>query len=370
MESAQVFVVSGGGTGGHIFPALAVANELRQQAPGARVFYLGKSDGMEKELAERAGLPFFGIPASGFERRLSFKNAAAIWQALCGLGRARRWLKQNHACAVLGTGGFICGPIILAARTLGIPTIIHESNVVPGLTNRWLGRIATRVAVGQRESLTQFPANKTVVTGFPLRPGLNGPARAAACAVFGLDPARRVLFIFPGSLAARSINRAVAEMLPHWARRLPEWQVLWMTGKADFEFAQRVQKQLGLPVVIREFVYEVPEAYAAADIVLARAGAGTLAELSAVGKPSLLVPYPYATGNHQMFNAQLLARAGAAEIITDDRINGDVLLETLKNMIARYDAMRQAAEVVQSAYPKQAAKEITRMLLDMAQKNG
>jgi UDP-N-acetylglucosamine--N-acetylmuramyl-(pentapeptide) pyrophosphoryl-undecaprenol N-acetylglucosamine transferase len=256
--------------------------------------------------------------------------------------------------------------VVLAARSLGIPAVIHESNVVPGLTNRWLARVATRVAVGQRASLEQFPEGKTVLTGFPLRPGLNDPDRAAACAVFGLDPGRRVLFVFPGSLAARSINRAVAEMLPHWSRRLPDWQVLWMTGKADFEWARRMLQPLNLPVVVKEFVFEVPEAYAAADIVLARAGAGTLAELSAVGKPSLLVPYPYATGNHQMYNAQLLAKAGAAEIITDARLNGDVLLETFLKMTGNLEAMGRAAAAVREAYPKQAARDLSRMLLELA----
>jgi UDP-N-acetylglucosamine--N-acetylmuramyl-(pentapeptide) pyrophosphoryl-undecaprenol N-acetylglucosamine transferase len=174
-----------------------------------------------------------------------------------------------------------------------------------------------------------------------------------------------VLFVFPGSLAARSINRAVAEMLPHLAKRLPVWQVLWMTGKEDFEFAQRVQKQLNLPVVVREFIYEVPEAYTAADIVLSRAGAGTLAELSAVGKPALLVPYPYATGNHQMYNAQLLERAGAARVVPDFGVNGEGLLAVLADMIKNLETLRQGAAAVQAAYPKQAARDLAEMLFEL-----
>jgi UDP-N-acetylglucosamine--N-acetylmuramyl-(pentapeptide) pyrophosphoryl-undecaprenol N-acetylglucosamine transferase len=359
------FVVVGGGTGGHIFPALAVAAEIRRRQPETAVYFLGKAGGMEEELALRAGLPFFGLPAAGLQRRLSAGNLATAWKALRGFFRARRWLQAHRPQGVLGTGGFVCGPVILAARTLGIPTVIHESNVVPGLTNRWLGRVATRVALGQKESAAQFPAGKTVVTGFPLRPGLNEPARAQACSVFNLNPERPVLFVFPGSLAARSINRAVAEMLPHLAKRLPVWQVLWMTGKEDFEFAQRVQKQLNLPVVVREFIYEVPEAYTAADIVLSRAGAGTLAELSAVGKPALLVPYPYATGNHQMYNAQLLERAGAARVVPDFGVNGEGLLAVLADMIKNLETLRQGAAAVQAAYPKQAARDLAEMLFEL-----
>ncbi len=364
--AAEVFAVTGGGTGGHIFPALAVAEELHAQCPEARICYVGKEGGMEQDLATRAGLPFYGIPASGLARRLTLNNLAAVGKAVVGFFRARGILKKNRVRAVLGTGGFVCGPVILAARTLGIPTVIHESNVVPGLTNRWLARVADRVAVGQSESLAEFPAGKAVVTGFPLRPGLNEPTRAQACAAFGLNPEQKVLFVFPGSLAARTINRAVTEMLPHWAKQMPGWQVLWMTGKADFELAQKVQKQLNLPVVVKEFVYEVPEAYVAADVIVARAGAGTLAELSVSGKPALLVPYPYATGNHQMFNARLLAKAGSAEIVTDDRLNGAVLQETLMAMIGRYADMQQAAQAVQAAYPKRAAEDLSRMLQELA----
>jgi UDP-N-acetylglucosamine--N-acetylmuramyl-(pentapeptide) pyrophosphoryl-undecaprenol N-acetylglucosamine transferase len=368
MEARGGFAVAGGGTGGHIFPALAVAVEIRRQAPEAPVYYLGKTGGMEEELARRGGVPFFGLPAAGLARRLSARNLDAVWKAGRGFFRARQWLREHGIRAVLGTGGFVCGPVILAARTLGIPTVIHESNVVPGLTNRWLGRVATRVALGQKESAQCFPERKTVVTGFPLRPGLNEPTRERACQAFGLDASRPVLFIFPGSLAARSINRAVAEMLPHLARRLPAWQVLWMTGKDDFEFAQRVQKQLNLPVVVREFVYEVPEAYAAADIVLSRAGAGTLAELSAVGKPALLVPYPHATGNHQMYNAQLLERAGAAVMVADQGLNGEMLLATLGKMISHLEALRGGAASMQAAYPRQAAHDLAQMLLELGKR--
>ena len=365
MPTRGGFAVAGGGTGGHIFPALAVAAEIRRRAPEAPVHFLGKAGGMEEELAKRAGVPFFGLPAAGIERSFSLRNLSAVGKALRGFFRVRRWLQTQGVRAVLGTGGFVCGPVILAARTLGIPTVIHESNVVPGLTNRWLGRVATRVALGQKESALRFPAGKTVVTGFPLRPGLNDPPRDFACGIFGLEAERPVLFIFPGSLAARSINRAVAEMLPHLLQRLPAWQVLWMTGKDDFSFAQRLQKQLSLPVVVREFIYEVPEAYAAADIVLARAGAGTLAELSAVGKPALLVPYPYATGNHQQHNAEVLARAGAAVVVNDGSLNGEVLLTALEKMVRDLPVLRQGAAAVQAAYPKQAAQDLAQMLIDL-----
>jgi UDP-N-acetylglucosamine--N-acetylmuramyl-(pentapeptide) pyrophosphoryl-undecaprenol N-acetylglucosamine transferase len=359
------FAVCGGGTGGHIFPALAVAAELQRQLPDEPVVFLGKHASMEQELARRAGLSFEGLPAAGFARRWSLRNLVAVWKALRGFVRARRLLKKLGVRAVLGTGGFVCGPIVLAAATLKIPSVIHESNIVPGLTNKLLSRVATVVAVGQPRSLAHFPPGKTVVTGFPLRPGLNEPDKTQGCAPFGLDPARLVLFIFPGSLAARQINRAVAEALPQLCRRRPDLQVLWMTGKADFEFARRVVDQFKLPVVTREFIYEVPEAYAAADLVLARAGAGTLAELSATGKPSLLVPYPYATDNHQAYNAAVLADAGAAVIVPDKELGGDRLLAVLMDMFARLESLTRGAAAVRGAYPGHAAEELARILIEL-----
>jgi len=361
-------VVCGGGTGGHIFPALAVAAELQRQAPGERVLFFGKAHSMEEELAERAGLPFYGIPAAGLSRSLSLKNLAVIWKAMHGFQRAFSLLNKLRVQAVLGTGGFVCGPVVLAAAVQKIPTVIHESNIVPGLTNRLLSGPATRVAVGQAQSLAHFPAGKTLVTGFPLRLGLGRPMHAEGCAKFGLDPKRPVLFVFPGSLAARRINRAVAEALPQLSHQMPALQVLWMTGKTDFDFARRVVEKLGLPVETREFIYDVPEAYAAADLVLARAGAGTLAEWSALGKPSLLVPYPYATDDHQTYNAAALQRAGAAETIKDAELDGDKLLRVLRRMFANLERFAKKAAAIRDAYPRHAAEDLARLLIELKSK--
>ncbi len=364
------FAVCGGGTGGHIFPALAVAAELRRLEPAARVAFLGKADGMEQDLARRAGLPFYGLPVTGLSRSLSPRNLASLWRAARGFGQARGWLKTLQVRAVLGTGGFVCGPVILAAASLKIPSILHESNLVPGLTNRLLAGLAACVALGHEEARSHFPEAKTVVTGFPLRPDLDRPSRGQGCAVFGLDPARRVLFVFPGSLAARRINRAVAEVLPQLIHRLPDLQVLWMTGAADLGLARNLAEKLSLPVVIREFIHEVPEAYAAADLVLARAGAGTLAELSALGKPALLVPYPFATGNHQTYNANILVRAGAAEAVSDTELNGTLLLARLLEIFSRLESLALAAAAVRAVYPRHAAEQLAQKLLALAGPGG
>lgn len=363
----QGFAVCGGGTGGHIFPALAVAAELQRLAPGRPVIYMGKARGMEEKLVQRAGLRFFGLAAAGLDRRAVWKNAGVLGKAAWSCWQAARILKSAGVGAVLGTGGFVCGPVILAAALRRIPAVIHESNRIPGLTNKLLAKVAGRVAVSWPETKAYFPARKTLVTGFPLRPGLLGPARATGCKTFGLQPGRRVLFIFPGSLAARRINRVVAESLPAFCRRHPKWQVLWMTGSADFGLARRVVEQFTLPVQIREFIHEVPEAYAAADLVLARAGAGTLAELSATGKPSLLVPYPYAANNHQAHNAGQLVKAGAALAVRDADLTPQVLLERLGGMVKDLRAFAAKAAEVKKHYPQKAAARLAEMMIELAE---
>jgi UDP-N-acetylglucosamine--N-acetylmuramyl-(pentapeptide) pyrophosphoryl-undecaprenol N-acetylglucosamine transferase len=366
MNAKILVAVSGGGTGGHIFPALAIADEVKRLSPGAEVVYLGRKNSMEQELAERAHIPFIDLPAMGLTRGFSLKNVTAAWLAVNAYWKASQLLSRLGVQAVAGTGGFVCGPVILAAAAAKIPTLIHESNLTPGLTNRWLGRIATRITVAHETTRTFFPAGRTEVTGFPLRPDLLDCTRLKGCRTFGLDPKRPVLFVFPGSLAARKINRVMTEALPALCKKAPQLQFIWMTGRADLPLARRVVDQFPLPVIIREFVYEVAEAYAAADLVLARAGAGTLAELAALGKPAILVPYPHATGQHQLHNAQALAGSGAIEILPDDKVGAEVLLRQILETLDRLPEMTRRAKAVSRHISKTAARDLAQQLLHLA----
>jgi len=360
--------ICGGGTGGHIFPALAVIQALREQAVTLPVYYFGKEDGMERELIGRYKISFYGLSLSGFSRSFSFRNLVSLWKAGAGFQKARHYLKKLHVKAILGTGGYVCGPVILAAASLGIPSIIHESNYIPGLTNRLLANWVTTVGVSHAPTGKYFPARKVVVTGFPLRERLGEPTREAGCRVFGLDPGKRVLFIFPGSQAARKINRTVADMLPLLTRRIPDLQLIWMTGEADFALAQRASKQTDIRVSLHPFIHEVPEAYAAADVVLARAGAGTIAELSATGKPALLIPYPFATANHQVHNAAVLQKYGSAEVMEDKEVEIQTLLVRLAKIFKRLKQMNECGAILRADYPKQAAQELACRLIRLAEK--
>jgi UDP-N-acetylglucosamine--N-acetylmuramyl-(pentapeptide) pyrophosphoryl-undecaprenol N-acetylglucosamine transferase len=368
MSTGNTIGICGGGTGGHIYPALAVIQELQRLAPEIRLCYFGRERGMEREIITRAGIPFQGLALSGLARSLTLKNIKTVWQAGRGWKKARGYLRQSQVKSILGTGGYVCGPVMLAAASLGIPSMIHESNYIPGLTNRLLGRWVTHVGVSHTQTGKYFPKQKVTVMGFPLRDDLLLPTREEGCQALGLDPQKRVLFVFSGSQAARKINRAVAEMLPQLSKRIENVQLLWMTGETDFKMAQQVCEKVAIKSVVREFIYDVPNAYAAADLVVARAGAGTIAELSATGCPALLIPYPFATGNHQAHNAAVLQKFGSAEVVEDSALDKDTLLTRLEKLFKRLKYMRECGAVLQADYPKEAAQILAQKLIEMAGK--
>ncbi|MEW6516537.1 MAG: undecaprenyldiphospho-muramoylpentapeptide beta-N-acetylglucosaminyltransferase [candidate division FCPU426 bacterium] len=368
MARGNTFGICGGGTGGHIFPALAVIQALRREDPDVSLCYFGRAGGREEELATRQQIPFCGLVLSGLERRLTLKNVKSLWQASQGWGQARRELRRLNVRVVLGTGGYVCGPVMMAAVSLGLPTIIHESNLIPGLANRWAGAWVTKVCVNYPQTAEYFPAERVTVTGFPLREGLNVPTRNEGCLAYGLDPNRPVLFVFPGSAGARRINQAMAELLPGLKQRKPELQLLWMTGEADLELAQGAMARSGMDGAAHPFITAVPEAYAAADLVLARAGAGTVAELSATGTPALLVPYPHATANHQLQNAEVMQKLGAAEVLLDQEVSPRRLLARLLKLTKRLSFMKECAAVLAADYPKHASQVLARLMIKLALK--
>ncbi len=358
----------GGGTGGHIFPALAVVRALQKLRPEASIAYFGKSTGMESRIVPQQDLSFYGLEVTGLSRSLTMNNLKTLWQAGRAYGQARKILKQLKVNAVLGTGGFVCGPVIAAAASLRIPSVIHESNAVPGLTNRLLGTLATKVAVSHTITARYFDQNKIVHTGFPLREGLRMSRTPELYAQFGLNADKTTVFIFPGSLAARKINKTVIDLIPRLKNELPWAQFLWMTGKADFPLVSKACESQGLAASVYEFIDDVPAALAITDLVIARAGAGTVAEISATGKPAILVPYPYATGDHQSKNAMILQKAGMARMVKDGQLQAKVLFLELKRMLDHLEALTECAAVWKHHYPKDAAGQLAQLMADLGER--
>lgn len=328
MEAPVRVIIAGGGTGGHIYPALAIAQGLRQRHPGARILYVGTRQGMEAELVPQAGLSFSAIPAAGLKRRLSAANLMAVWRAGQGLCASGKLLRDFAPQAVVGTGGYVCGPVVLAAALARIPTLIHEQNALPGLTNRILSRVATKTALTFIEARRYFPKRaRVILTGLPVRPEVMCVKRDEARASLGISPGEFVLVSFGGSRGAQAINKAYREVVRVLGGR-PGFRLFHATGEHGHQAFLDEIRASGLDpanlsnVTIAPYFHAIAGLLAAADLVVCRAGASTIAELCVLGLPSILIPYPYATGNHQEHNARALERRSAALVIRDADLNG------------------------------------------------
>ena len=358
------FVVSGGGTGGHIYPALALAQGLKETFPGAEILYIGAKDGMEAEIVPRENLPFAGITVAGLQRRLTLTNLLVLGRACRGFTEAWGYLRQWRPQVALGTGGYVCGPVILAAAAQRIPTLIHEQNAYPGLTNRLLSRVADGVAATFADSVKHFPARaKITLTGLPVRPEILTADRTAARARLGLAPDQPLLLSFGGSRGAQSLNAAILPVLKEFggSSRLSLFHI---TGQAGYPAFLDQAKASGVDldalenITVEPYRYDMSALLAAADLVLSRAGATTLAEITALGLPSLLVPYPHAAENHQEYNARALEKEGAALVILDRELSGAVLCSQIRELIADPERTRQMGQASKKLGKTKALQEI------------
>lgn len=342
-------VVSGGGTGGHIYPALALIREIQKETPDAEFLYIGTEKGLESKLVPRENIPFKSIHITGFKRSISLENVKTILRFLKGVKQSKQMIREFQADVVIGTGGYVCGPVVYAAAKMGIPTIIHEQNSVPGLTNKFLSRYVDRVAVCFTEAESFFPKEKVVLTGNPRasevlnQDGIKGRLSA------GLNLTDPVVLIVGGSRGARPINDAVVQSLEKLGQR--PYQVLYVTGEVHYDNVKKEVEQIGSPknVVIKPFIHNMPQVLAGTDLTVARAGATTLAELTSLGIPSILIPSPYVTNNHQEKNARTLSNNGAAQLLLEKDLTSESLLESIDRILlnkTKLNEMKQAAKVL------------------------
>jgi UDP-N-acetylglucosamine--N-acetylmuramyl-(pentapeptide) pyrophosphoryl-undecaprenol N-acetylglucosamine transferase len=332
-------ILTGGGTGGHIYPALSVAACLH----GDDLLYVGTAEGPESEIVPRTGLEFRSVPSRKLARGGSpLALAGAVGVSALGVGRAIGLLREWRPDVVLGTGGYASAAVMFAAGLLRIPTVIHEANAVPGRVNQLLARLCTRVAVTYAATQSYFPASKTVVTGMPVRPDLLSADPTAAQQRYGLDPQAPVLLISGGSGGAQTLNRAVVQALPLLDGS--GVQVVHQTGKTLFE---GVRAEVPNPPAWYHplaYVEDMPSLLAAATLLVCRAGSSTLAEVTALGRPAIAVPYPFAVADHQTGNARALADAGAAILVKDAELTGERLHQEVTGLLAdpaRLTALRE-----------------------------
>ncbi len=334
---------AGGGTAGHINPALAIAGYLRETEPDTAILYVGNAGGMEERLVPAAGFEFRSVKISGFQRKLSLqnikRNAQTLVRVVTASNQAKKIIRDFKPDICVGTGGYVSGPVIREAMKLGIPAVIHEQNAYPGVTNKMLAKHASRVMLAVADAQRHFEANAhCVLTGNPVRQELAKADREDSRRALGLD-ARPLILSFGGSLGARSINEAVADLLVY-SSRTDRYQHIHGYGQyakwmPDLVKEKGVMLEEHPGIELREYIHNMPQCMAAADLVICRAGAITLSELQALGKASILIPSPNVAENHQYHNAMALVKRDAAVLIEEKDLTGELLWKKVEEIFSR-----------------------------------
>ncbi|SET57933.1 undecaprenyldiphospho-muramoylpentapeptide beta-N-acetylglucosaminyltransferase [Hymenobacter actinosclerus] len=354
-------IISGGGTGGHIFPAVAIANEVRRRFPEAEILFVGANGRMEMTRVPEAGYEIIGLDITGLQRSLTPKNLLFPIRVMRAVRKAGKIIEKFRPDVVVGVGGYASAPVLLAATSRAIPALIQEQNSYAGLVNKLLARRVQRICVAYEGMEKFFPQERLTLTGNPVRTEIAAGQRAEALAFFGLDAARPVLLVIGGSLGARTLNQATAAALP----RLREAgvQLLWQTGKLYFpEAQQQAAAYQANNLQALEFIRRMDLAYAAADVVVSRAGALSVSELCLTGKPSILVPSPNVAEDHQTKNALALTTKDAALLVRDAEAATILYNEALALLQNPARQQQLAANIRQLARPQATATIVDELL--------
>ncbi len=351
-------IISGGGTGGHIFPAIAIANALKQKVEGIEILFVGANGRMEMEKVPAAGYNIVGLNISGIQRRLTTANLTLPFKLLGSVKQSMSIIKNFKPDVAVGVGGYASGPLLLAASLKKLPFIIQEQNSYAGVTNKFLGKWAEKICVAYPGMERFFPADKIILTGNPVRQDINNleGKRIRGIELFGLNPNKKTVLVIGGSLGALTINKSIEKLLAEFAKY--DIQLVWQTGKGYFEQAKQAVKQYeGQGIRAFDFIQKMDYAYAVADAVISRAGASSVSELCLVHKASILVPSPNVAEDHQTQNAMALVNQNAAILVKDNEamdklgnaifnlLNDDKKLNNLQQNIARL-AMHDAATII------------------------
>lgn len=341
-------LIAGGGTGGHLFPGLAIADEFKRRDEKTEVIFVGTEYGIEARVVPREGYPIKFLRAEGLVGASIMKKIRALSKMFSGIIDSHRIIKTLSPDIVIGVGGYASGATMLTACFKSIPTMILEQNSVPGLTNKVLGRFVRGICLTYQESISFFPKARTYLTGNPVRMQVIKGSIESAYRLFSLEKSLFTVFIFGGSAGARSINMAMIEALNYIHDLRGKVQFLHQTGTKDYEHVREAYRKAGFKGTITPFIYQMGEAYAVADIVVSRAGATTLAELTALGKPAVLIPYPYAAGQHQELNARKLLEMGAAKMILNSELKGETLAKSIRELFKNETMRREIQRISRS----------------------
>jgi len=326
-------IVSGGGTGGHIFPAIAIANAIKEKYPDTEILFVGALGKMEMEKVPAAGYRIIGLPIMGLQRRLTLQNLKFPFKLLASLSKAKKIIKEFKPDVVVGVGGYASGPLLKAATKKGIPALVQEQNSYPGITNKLLANKVQKLCVAYDNMDRFFPKEKILLTGNPVRQDIKNleAKRIRGMEHFGLDPNKKTVLVVGGSLGARTINQSIEAGIEEIAKN--NIQLVWQTGKLFVEEAAKAVKGLeNKGIKTMPFISKMDYAYAIADVVVSRAGAMSVSELSIAAKPTIFVPFPYAAEDHQTKNAMALVNQNAALLVAD-AVASTTLIPTLMDLV-------------------------------------
>lgn len=364
------FIISGGGTGGHIFPAISIANALKKRFPDAQFLFVGAKGRMEMEKVPAAGYEIKGLPVSGFNRKNLLKNFKVLLNLLQSILGARRIIRSFRPDAAIGVGGYASAPVLRAASAFGVPTIIQEQNSYAGVTNKLLAKKAARICVAYQGMEKFFPAGKIVMTGNPVRQDLfKTPARSQeAYNFFHFSPDKKTLLIVGGSLGARTINNSIKKHLAELSAS--GLQVIWQTGKFYIDDAKTAFAAFNSPdILVTDFISRMDYAYAIADLVISRAGASSISELCLLSKPVILVPSPNVAEDHQTKNALALVNQQAALMVTDAEAVEKLVPLALKTMNDPEKLSSLSTNILTLAEPDSADRIVDEIVQVITNKN-
>ena len=356
------FILSGGGTGGHIYPAIAIANELKLRFPNAEFLFVGAKDKMEMQKVPQAGYKIKGLWIAGLQRRLTFDNTLFPVKLITSLLKARTIISDFKPDVVIGTGGFASGPLLQVASIAGIPTVIQEQNSYPGITNKVLSRKADKICVAYENLERFFPKYKMVLTGNPVRQDLIDidSKRKDALDYFNLDENKKTLLVLGGSLGARRINQLIAKELVGFSAQ--NVQVIWQCGKLYFDEYQHFDNKENIQV--KSFIDRMDLVYAAADIVISRAGASSVSELCIVGKPVIFIPSPNVAEDHQTKNAQSITEKNGALLVRESELDTQ-FTTTFNNLLSDENLQKSLSENIKKLARVNATKDIVEEIIKL-----
>lgn len=358
------FILSGGGTGGHIYPAIAIANELKSRFPDAEFLFVGAQDKMEMQKVPQAGYEIEGLWIAGIQRKLTLQNAMFPLKLVKSLLKSRKIIKRFKPDAVIGTGGFASGPLLKMASNMNIPTIIQEQNSYPGITNKWLSKKANSICVAYENLERFFPKEKIVFTGNPVRQDLLDvdSKRNEGITYFKLDASKKTLLVLGGSLGARRINQLIEKELDFLLAE--GMQVFWQCGKLYFDEYKKYNERENVQVV--SFIDRMDLIYAAADFVISRAGASSVSELCLIGKPVLFIPSPNVSEDHQTKNAKAIVDKKGAILLKESELDGQ-FENTFSNLISDENLQKELSQNIKTLAKPNATKDIVEEIIKLAE---